>query len=69
MDCPTCTGGNGVTLVFTGSPFSKIGGPVINGNATVTLTAPSRGLRQDPDYDGILFFVTPGPPATAAMRR
>lgn len=59
VDCPNCTGGNGVTLVFTGSPFNQIGGPVINGNATVNLTAPSRGFSQDPDYDGILFFRDP----------
>jgi hypothetical protein len=64
VDCPTCTGGNGVTLVFTGSPFSKIGGPVISANATVTLTAPSLGFggrpaAPDPAYDGILFFRDP----------
>jgi Flp pilus assembly protein TadG len=68
VDCPTCTGGAGVTLVFTGSPASKIGGPVIAANATVTLTAPSKNFGDNPataaahddrDYDGILFFRDP----------
>jgi len=67
VDCPTCVGGNGVTLVFTGTP-SKIGGPVIAANATVTLTAPSKNFGDNPatpaahddrDYDGILFFRDP----------
>jgi hypothetical protein len=67
VDCPTCTGGAGVTLVFTGNPAS-IGGPVIAANATVTLTAPSRNFGDNPatpaahddrDYDGILFFRDP----------
>jgi Flp pilus assembly protein TadG len=68
VDCPTCTGGNGVTLVFTGSPFNKIGGPVIASNAVVTLTAPSLNFGDNPataaahddrNYDGILFFRDP----------
>lgn len=53
-----CTGGRGVTIVFTGSP-GQIGGPDINGNATVVLSAPNAANASDPDYAGILFFRDP----------
>ncbi len=53
-----CTGGYGVTFVFTGSP-GQIGGPNINGNAVITLSAPSAAHASDPDYAGILFFRDP----------
>jgi Flp pilus assembly protein TadG len=68
VNCPLCVGGEGVTLVFSGSPANKIGGPVIAANATVTLTAPSKNFGDNPataaphddrGYDGILFFRDP----------
>jgi Flp pilus assembly protein TadG len=68
VDCLLCVGGKGVTLVFSGSPASKIGGPVIAANANVTLTAPSKNFGDNPAtatlyddraYDGILFFRDP----------
>ena len=58
IDCPTCTGGKGVTLVFTGLPAS-IGGLSINAAANVTLTAPTAPNSSDPAYAGILFFRNP----------
>ncbi len=42
LSCTTCTGGQGVTLVFTGSGKSW-GTASIGSNANVTLTAPSSG--------------------------
>lgn len=52
VTCPSCTAGNGVTFVFTGSPAS-IGGPKINGGATVSLIGGSAG------YTGILMYQDP----------
>ncbi len=42
LSCSTCTGGQGVTLVFTGSG-KNWGTASIGSNANVTLTAPSSG--------------------------
>lgn len=57
-----CANGEGLTIVFTGSP-AQIGGPNINGNATIVLTAPNLARASQPDYDpdyaGILFFRDP----------
>ncbi|WP_372616914.1 pilus assembly protein TadG-related protein [Falsiroseomonas sp.] len=53
LECPTCTGGEGVTIVLTGDP-SRIGEIDINGGAMVGLRAPEN--PQDPDYRGILFY-------------
>jgi len=50
VTCPTCTAGQGITMIFTGDDPSKIGGPQITGG-TVTLTAPNSG-----PYAGILFY-------------
>ena len=52
VTCPTCTAGNGVTFVFTGNP-SDIGGPKINGGATVSLIGGSAG------YTGVLMYQDP----------
>ncbi|WP_437171124.1 pilus assembly protein TadG-related protein [Falsiroseomonas sp. E2-1-a4] len=57
-DGDVCAEGHGVTLVFTGSP-AQIGGPNINGNANITLSAPTAAHAADPDYAGILFFRDP----------
>jgi hypothetical protein len=51
--CDGCTGGQGVTIVFTGDP-ALIGGPSINANASVTLVAPSAN-PVDARYNGVLF--------------
>jgi Flp pilus assembly protein TadG len=51
--CSGCTGGKGVTIVFTGDP-AQIGGPSINANASVTLVAPAAN-PVDPRYNGVLF--------------
>ena len=53
-----CANGEGVTLVFTGDP-GQIGGPDINGNAIIKLSAPNAVHATDPDYAGILFFRDP----------
>jgi len=53
--CPDCTGGRGVTIVFTGGNVERIGGPKINANANVRLNAP-RIPESDPDYRGVLFL-------------
>jgi Flp pilus assembly protein TadG len=53
VTCPTCTGGQGVTLVFIGSP-ATIGGPSINANAAVTLVAPAAN-PVNAAYNGVLF--------------
>ena len=55
---PLCANGEGVTLVFTGDP-AQIGGPDINGNAIINLSAPNAVHATDPDYAGILFFRDP----------
>ena len=53
-----CANGYGVTIIFTGTP-NKVGGPSINSNATVNLSAPTAAHTADPDYAGILFFRDP----------
>lgn len=53
VNCPACTGGQGVTIVFIGSPAS-IGAPQINANAAVTLVAPAVN-PVDTAYNGVLF--------------
>ncbi|ROQ01164.1 putative Flp pilus-assembly TadE/G-like protein [Stella humosa] len=52
VTCPTCTPGNGVTFVFTGSSAS-IGGPQVNGGATVNLVGGTAG------YTGVLMYQDP----------
>ncbi len=53
VTCPACTGGAGVTIVFTGNP-ATIGGPRINANASVNLVAPNAN-PVNPLYNGVLF--------------
>lgn len=48
--CPTCTGGQGITMIFTGTG-SSIGGISLSGGASLTLTAPSSG-----PYRGVLMY-------------
>jgi Flp pilus assembly protein TadG len=54
-----CSGGAGVTIVFTGNNPAKIGGPRFTGNPTVRLNAPTSARAADPDYAGVLFFRDP----------
>jgi hypothetical protein len=49
ISCPSCSPGNGVTFVFTGNP-GTVGGPKINGGATIDLIGGS-GI-----YKGILMY-------------
>ncbi|WP_439579390.1 pilus assembly protein TadG-related protein [Elioraea sp.] len=56
ISCPTCTPGNGVTFVFTGE-VNQIGGPKINGGATINLAG---GTSQ---YPGMLMYQDPRAPA------
>ncbi|WP_158287919.1 pilus assembly protein TadG-related protein [Falsiroseomonas bella] len=56
VNCPTCTGGAGVTFVLTGDA-SKVGGIDISANAVVRLQAPTTAA--DPDYSGVLFYRDP----------
>jgi Flp pilus assembly protein TadG len=51
LTCSTCTGGQGVTLVFTGSISDGWASAKIAANANVNLTAPSSGLTK-----GIVFY-------------
>jgi Flp pilus assembly protein TadG len=57
VTCSACTGGAGVTIIFTGDP-ALIGGIKINAQASVTLQAP-RTNPDDPDLNGVLFFRDP----------
>jgi hypothetical protein len=54
LQCPTCTAGRGVAIVFTGATANRIGGVNINGNAVVDLRAARTAA--DPDFNGILFY-------------
>lgn len=56
ITCNGCTGGQGVTLVFTGNP-ATVGSVQINGNVQVTLAAPRSAA--DPDWNGVLMFRDP----------
>ena len=51
LTCSACTGGQGVTLVFTGSSIDGWASATINGGATVNLTAPNSGPTA-----GIVFY-------------
>jgi hypothetical protein len=54
ITCPTCTGGQGVTIVLTGDA-NKVGDIDIRGGATmVGLNAPAE--PEDPDFRGVLFY-------------
>jgi Flp pilus assembly protein TadG len=53
VNCPTCTGTSGVTIVLGGSP-SSIGGITINANAVVNLRAPANPA--DSAFRGVLFY-------------
>ena len=55
LQCPTCTGSSGVTIIFTGNPAANIGGISIGGGATVTLQAPAVNAW-NANFDGILFY-------------
>lgn len=55
ISCPSCTPGNGVTFVFTGE-VNQIGGPRINGGATIDLTGGT------PEYRGMLMYQDPRAP-------
>jgi len=52
ISCPSCSPGQGVTFVFTGNP-RMVGGPRINGGATINLIGGS-GI-----YRGILMYQDP----------
>jgi hypothetical protein len=52
INCPSCSPGNGVTFVFTGNP-GTVGGPKINGGATINLIG-GAGI-----YRGILMYQDP----------
>lgn len=54
LTCSTCTGGNGVTLVLSGTNGENIGDIQIKGQAVVDLNAPSSG-----PYQGILVYKQP----------
>jgi Putative Flp pilus-assembly TadE/G-like len=54
LQCPTCTGGAGVTIILTGT--GKIGGFCSDANSSVTLNAPT----SDPTYKGYLIIQDPG---------
>jgi Flp pilus assembly protein TadG len=56
LKCSTCTGTNGVTIILTGSPASKIGTLKINGSATVDLQAPMTNSF-NAAFDGVLFYM------------
>lgn len=60
ISCPTCTPGNGVTFVYTGEP-NQIGGPKINGGATIDLIGGTAG------YPGILMYQDPRAPCGNAV--
>jgi Flp pilus assembly protein TadG len=62
LTCSTCTGGQGVTLVFTGSSIDGWAGATINGGATVNLTAPNSGPTQ-----GIVFYGDRNMPITTVF--
>lgn len=51
LTCTACTGGAGVTLIFTGSAASQVGTVTINTGGIVSLTAPSSGT-----YAGVLIY-------------
>jgi len=53
-----CADGQGVTIIFTGTDVTRIGGPKINATADIRLQAP-RNPRSDMDYRGVLFFRDP----------
>ncbi|GGG24888.1 hypothetical protein GCM10010964_11160 [Caldovatus sediminis] len=53
-----CRDGQGITIVFTGTDVTKIGGPKINATADIRIMAP-RNPRSDMDYRGVLFFRDP----------
>jgi hypothetical protein len=61
ITCPSCTPGNGVTFVFTGEA-NQIGGPKINGGATIDLIGGSAG------YPGILMYQDPRAPAGNSVK-
>jgi len=63
IQCPLCTGSQGVTIILTGSPASKIGTIDINGNATVTLTAPTSN-NWNHSFDKVLFYMDKNAPAS-----
>lgn len=54
--CPDCTDGAGVTIVMTGPNGSGSAGSLnIDGNASVTLTAPANSTF-NPAFNGLLFY-------------
>jgi Flp pilus assembly protein TadG len=53
VNCPTCTGTAGVTIVLTGDP-GTIGDFDVNAVATVNLRAPA--APADTDFRGVLFY-------------
>lgn len=55
LTCTSCTAGNGVTFVFTGEP-AQIGGPQINGQASINLIGGTGG------YPGMLMYQDPRRP-------
>ena len=57
LSCSGCSGGQGVTIVLTGSG-SDYATVRINGDATITLRAPTSG-----SYAGLLFFQDPAAPS------
>jgi len=67
VHCSTCSpGGNGVTFIFTtpaSGDITKIGSITINGNASVTLNAPSDG-----PFQGVLFFQDRDAPVGASAQ-
>lgn len=61
ITCPNCTPGNGVTFVFTGEA-NQIGGPNINGGATIDLTGGTAA------YPGIVMYQDPRAPAGNSIK-
>jgi hypothetical protein len=61
VSCPSCTPGNGVTFVFTGET-NQIGGPKINGGASIDL------IGGTPQYRGMLMYQDPRAPAGNDVR-
>jgi Flp pilus assembly protein TadG len=54
--CPTCTGGAGVTIIMTGPTGNGNAGSLnIDGNATVTLSAPKTSTYNSA-FNGMLFY-------------